>query len=64
MSIKVVVTDLETGDTNEATVQDGDHILITVDPCYLANQQMYANGTTVLTIRGRTVPLPRLRSNS
>lgn len=50
--IRVVVKDLETGDRYEATIKD-DYVLICDGTCYLDGTQASANGTHVLTIKGR-----------
>jgi len=50
----VKFTDLETVDSDETEVQEGDYLLITHDPCYLDQTNAYKNGTHVLTIKGRT----------
>lgn len=54
MSLKVTIVDEQTGDTDTATVADGDYILICTDPCRLDHTQAYSSGTHVLTIKGRT----------
>lgn len=53
--IKVQVTDLETGDTDEVVVPTGDYVLIAVDPCQY-EVQAHDNGTHVITVKGRTRP--------
>jgi hypothetical protein len=50
--IKVTVTDLGTGDTEESVITD-DYVLTVAGSCYLAGVQSYANGTHVLTVKGR-----------
>lgn len=50
--IRVTVTD-EDGNTETADVGPHDYVLLTVGACELANTQAYANGTHVLTIKGR-----------
>lgn len=52
-SIRVVATDLETGDTSEAILKPGQHVLVVAEPRYLASEQNHLNGTTVLTIKRR-----------
>lgn len=54
MSIVVTVVDTETGERGEQIVRDGNFVLIAVSPCYLAGEQHHANGTTVLTLKGRS----------
>jgi hypothetical protein len=50
--IKVTVTDLGTGDTEEEVISD-DYVITCAGDCYVDHVQMYANGTHVLTIKGR-----------
>ena len=52
VTVEVTVRDPETGETQTATVTD-DYILITAGSCYLDGIQTYANGTRVLTVKGR-----------
>jgi hypothetical protein len=54
MSLRVTIVDEQTGDTEETTVPDGDYLLICTQPCYIAHTSAHANGTHVLTIKGRT----------
>jgi hypothetical protein len=53
VSLRVTVTDEQTGDADEAVVQDGDYIIVCADPCYLHGVQAHGNGTHVLTVKGR-----------
>lgn len=54
MSIIVTVTDEQTGDTDTTRVEDGDYLLICVEPCHLTYQQHYpTSGKAQLTIAGR-----------
>ena len=54
MSVLVTVTDEQTGDTETQRVEDGDYILICVEPCHLTYQQHYpTSGKAQLTIAGR-----------
>lgn len=55
--IRVTAVDLETGETAEQTIQPGNYAIITAEPCYLASEQHHANGTTVLTLKGRSAEL-------
>lgn len=57
MSLRVVVTDEQTGDTEEVTVPEGDYLLICTEPCHLAYTNAYANGTHVLKVEGRKAGL-------
>ena len=52
MSIRVTVTDEETGDT-ESVVIDNDYVVTCAGSCYVHYTQAHANGTHVLTIKGR-----------
>lgn len=55
MTLRVTVTDVETGDTDSCDVAQGDYLLICHDPCYLDSTQVPGNGSThVLTVKGRT----------
>jgi len=53
--IKVTVTDLGTGDSESAEIAEitDDYILTCAGSCHLAHVASYANGTRVLTIKGR-----------
>ena len=52
--LKVVVTDLETGETEEALVPAGEYMLLVTAPAYLAHAQMHKGGETAqLTIKDR-----------
>lgn len=58
MSVRVVATDEETGESDERIVPDGDYLLICVRPAHLTNTQAHGNGTHVLTIKDtRAVPV-------
>lgn len=52
MSIRVTVTDEETGDT-ESVVIDDDYVVTCAGSCHVHYTQVHANGTHVLTIKGR-----------
>lgn len=57
MSLKVTVTDIETGETDEREVADGDYVIVCASPCYVDGVQAYpTKGTHVLTVKGRTAP--------
>ena len=52
MTIRVEVTDLETGDKATQVVVDGDYLILCTDPCYVDGIQTYpAKGTHVLTVK-------------
>lgn len=53
MSIQVTVRDTETGDAQTATITN-DYIIVTAGTCQVSNTQAYANGTHVLTVKGRS----------
>lgn len=50
--IRVTVRDLETGEEESAEIMD-DYILITAGSCYQSHVTAHANGTHVITIKGR-----------
>lgn len=52
VSIEVTVRDTETGES-ETGVIDNDYILVTAGTCYQAHVNAHANGTHVITIKGR-----------
>lgn len=49
--IKVTVEDLETGEKDTAEILN-DYIIITAGTCEVANMQVHANGTHVITVKG------------
>lgn len=57
MSLTVTVVDDQTGDIDTAKVADGDYLLIVTDPAYLHHTDAHANGTHVLTVKGRKAGL-------
>lgn len=50
MSIEVTVRDTENGDTDTATIENN-YLVITAGNCEVTNTQIYANGTTVITVK-------------
>ena len=54
MSVRVTVVDEQTGQEETLVVADGDYLLIVTAPAYLHHTQVFANGTHVLTVKGRT----------
>lgn len=59
MSLHVTVRDEQEGTVEEVRIPDGEYFLLTVGECYVASAQHHANGTHVLTIKGRKpLPLP------
>jgi hypothetical protein len=57
VTLRVTVTDLETGDRETTEVAEGDCLLVCHEPCYLHHTSAYANGTHVVTIKGRRAGL-------
>lgn len=58
--IRVVATDLETGETAEKVIQPGNYVIVAASPCYVAGEQHHANGTSQLTLKGRDPSLMTL----
>ncbi len=54
--IRVTVTDLETGESESQEVSN-DYVIVCAGSCYLDGTQAYANGTHVLTVKGRAPDL-------
>jgi hypothetical protein len=52
-AVKVTVTDPDTGDVLGEKVIDNDYILVVAGSCHLAHTNASANGTHVLTVKGR-----------
>ena len=50
--IRVTVTDPENGDSETAEIIDN-YVIITAGSCYVAHVQAHANGTQVITVKGR-----------
>lgn len=55
--IRVTAVDLETGEVAEKTIEPGNYVIVVVAPCHVAAEQHHANGTTVLTLKGRSADL-------
>lgn len=55
--IRVTAVDLETGESAEKTIESGNYVIIVASPCHVAHEAHHANGTTVLTIKGRAAEL-------
>lgn len=51
--IRVTAVDLETGETATKEIQPGNYVIVVATPCYVASELHYANGTTMLTLKGR-----------
>lgn len=52
----VRVTEADMSETEMRFVPPGEYALIAVEPCHIDGIQSYANGTHVVTIKGRTRP--------
>lgn len=52
--IRVTVEDLETGEKETRDVPSGDYFLVTTEPAHIAHINTFANGTHVITVKGRT----------
>lgn len=50
--IQVTVTDLDTGDSSTEVITD-DYVLTCAGSAYVDHVQAYANGTHVITVKGR-----------
>lgn len=50
--IRIAVMDLETGESESQEVSD-DYVIVCAGSCFLEHTQAYANGTHVLTVKGR-----------
>lgn len=49
--IRVVVTDLDTGDSDELVLSRGEYVVTTAAPMHVAYEQRFANGTVQLTLK-------------
>ena len=64
MSLHVTVQDEQTREVETVRVPDGEYFLLVTEPCHLHHVQAHANGTHVLTIKGRDPrPLPEVAAN-
>lgn len=59
--LSVSVYDPESGKTSTATIEPGNYALICAAPCWLASTDSHANGTTVLTLKGRAANLMTIK---
>lgn len=59
MSLTVTVKDDQTGETETGSIPDGDYMIIVTAPAYVHYTNAYANGTHVITVKGR---IPRVRN--
>jgi hypothetical protein len=50
--VKVIVLNPETGDTEEVEIAD-DYVITCAGSAYVDSIQAYANGTHVITVKGR-----------
>ena len=53
VSIRVVATDLDSGQQVETVVDAGDYVVITAPPCHIAGEVHHRTGTSVLLLQGR-----------
>jgi hypothetical protein len=51
--IRVVATDLETGESGTQDLAPGKFVVICAEPAYVHYEQVHANGTSVVTIKQR-----------
>jgi translation elongation factor P/translation initiation factor 5A len=52
--VKVVATDLTTGESEEQVIKAGDYVIITNEPCRVDGIQTYREGRThVITVKDR-----------
>ncbi len=51
--LQITVVDTETGETETKQLPDNEYVLICTGDCHLAHTNAFANGTHVLTIKGR-----------
>ena len=52
-AVKVTISDPDTGEVFDETVIDNDYSIVCAGTCHVASAQAYANGTHVLTVKGR-----------
>jgi hypothetical protein len=52
--LRVTATDLETGQTETKDLPAGEYLVLTTAPCEVAHVNAHANGTHVITVKGRT----------
>lgn len=52
--IRVTAVDLDSGETATKEIQPGNYVIVVAAPCHVASEQHHANGTTILTIKGRS----------
>ncbi len=52
--IRITVEYLETGETETRDVPFGDYFIVTTEPAHVAHINTFANGTHVITVKGRT----------
>lgn len=50
--IRVTVEDLATGEAETQTIYD-DYVIVVAGSCHVAHVNAFANGTHVLTVKGR-----------
>lgn len=54
--IRVTVTDTESGETGTHELSANGYVVICSGRAYVDNEQVYGNGTRVVTIKRRPVP--------
>lgn len=59
--IRVTIEDPETGDRETVELMD-DYLIIQAGTCFVSGTQVYANGTHVITVKGRNSAFPRARA--
>ena len=52
-SVKVTVSDPQTGEVLGEQVCEDDYVLVVAGTCYRDGVQVHANGTHVITVKGR-----------
>lgn len=55
--MRITAEDLDNGDRMTFEIEPGNYCIVAAEPCYLAGEQHHANGTTVLTLKGRAAHL-------
>jgi hypothetical protein len=51
--IRVTVEDLIDGTTDTVEIPAGEYVVLATEPCHVDRVQTHANGTHVVTIKGR-----------
>ena len=61
MSIRVTAEDTESGEGAEQIIEAGNYVIVCAAPCRLVGEVHHANGTSVLTLKGRDSVLLQTR---